>query len=255
MTPANESVVSQAVIPGHVAAGELAREEHTIAIDGVTHAGVAERQLDGGMLGGSVLIIPRLARQHVFRRDQDVPSARGFGGPLLDRRIRAFPGVQHDQRRIVPKRMIFRRQAHGVIGGLVVLVQLDAMKDRFLGGGCVVVPRRRHELDDPSEQLQTMDHSGVGSPAAPGHSRLSSFTAWSLRNAESAPARYSRTRSRRLPESLRALQLGDGELVAHDISRHRQGEPRLVRHRLVRLEPSATRPNGRGPRPAPARSP
>ena len=76
--------MGQAVIPGHVAAGELAGDEHAVAVDGVALAGVAQGQLDGGVLAGRVAIVVRLARQVVLGRDEDITVPRGLGGPLVD---------------------------------------------------------------------------------------------------------------------------------------------------------------------------
>ena len=161
--------VGQGVIPGHVAAGELAGDEHAVAVDGVALAGVAEGQLDGGVLAGRVAIVVGLARQVVLGGDQDVAVPRGLRRPLVDGGGGPGPGMQDDQRRVTAERVILGREPDGVLGRLGVLVLQDAMQGRLVGGLGGVVPRRGHELDDPGEQLEPVD--GVGSsrrrPARP----------------------------------------------------------------------------------------
>ena len=90
-TPANRSGWASAQVPGHVAPDELAGGEDPVAVDRVALAGVAQRQLDGGVLAGGVVIIRRLARHGVFRRDQDIAPASRLGGPLVDRRVGPWP--------------------------------------------------------------------------------------------------------------------------------------------------------------------
>ena len=84
-------------------------------------SGVAQRELGGSLLAGSVVIVRRLAGAREFRRDQDVAAPSGLGGPLVDGRIGPFSGVQHHHRRIAAQRMILGRNPHGVLGGLVVV--------------------------------------------------------------------------------------------------------------------------------------
>ncbi len=87
-TPAKRSGWARAVIPGHVAARELAGDEDAVAVDGVALARVAQGQFDGGVLAGRVAIVVGLAGQVVLGGDEDVTVPRGLGGPLVDGRRR-----------------------------------------------------------------------------------------------------------------------------------------------------------------------
>ena len=108
--------------------------EDAVAVDRVAFAGVAQGELDGGVLAGRVVVIRRLARRGVLGRNQDVAPARRLGRPLVDRGLGPWPGMQDDDRRIAPQRMIFRRQPDGVLGGLVVFLLQHAVDARVFPG-------------------------------------------------------------------------------------------------------------------------
>ena len=122
----------QGEVPGHVAAGELAGDEDPVAVDGVPLAGVAEGKLDGGVLAGRVAIVGRLAGQAVLGRDHDVAPPGRLGRPDLDGRLRSLAGMEDDDRGIGAERVILRRQAHGVLGGHLVLVLGELVDDGLL---------------------------------------------------------------------------------------------------------------------------
>ena len=100
------------------------------------------------------------------------------------------------------------------------------MQRRLVGVLGGVVPRRGHELDDPGEQLEPADRVGRPRGGRPGQALEPGRLAAALRRL--GPGEITADGVARLPEGLGGLQVGHGHVVADDVARHRQGEPRLV---------------------------
>ncbi len=102
------------------------------------------------------------------------------------------------------------------------------MRDRLIRHRLVVVPRRRHELDDPGQELEPVYHIGSALDLGPVH-RFK--VAGAL-----APGQHLVGRqvfvdlAAGLPECPRGFEVGNGLLVACDISRHRQGKEGCARY-------------------------
>ena len=88
-----------------------------------------------------------------------------------------------------------------------------------------VMAGRRHELNDPSEQLETTDRVGCAGETRPRETLETSCLNASFRWL--GPREVTEHCIARLPEGVRTTELAHGGFGAYDVSRHRQCESGL----------------------------
>ena len=194
-------------------------------------ASVAQGELDSGVLAGGVAVVGGLAGHVILRCDHDVAASGRLGGPELDGRFGTLARVQGDDRGVGAERVVLRRQANRVLGGLVVFVFDHLVDDALVGlpaaSTRLAASGRRHELDHPGDEIELLVALGdlaLGRPV-----KSIELRDQGLAIARRAAQQILVHQVAGLPQKVGDGQVGYGRLVAGDEPRHRQGELAFVR--------------------------